>query len=190
MSAVKYEISKVDSVCYEAVELAEQKKAAAIIVLTHGNEVLRWITKYHAPQPIFVCTDNELIANQLEGYYRACRTVEVSEPLSGTALVERVKQAGFELGEGDVVTVDDWDKDATINTISLYLFCLKQNLVEPWIRYRRYLQCSLFISRRARKSRLFLICSSLYSSPLYCNPISFGMICQKSLRFSPRHTGV
>ena len=174
---MKYEISRVDSVCHEAVELAEQKKAVAIIVLTHGNEVLRWICKYHAPQPIFVCTDNKLIVNQLEGYYRACRTMEVSEPLSGTALVERVKQAGFELGEGDVITVDDWDKDVTINTISLYHVCFKQNLAEPWLLYRRYLQCFLFISRRERKSRLFLIYSSLYSSPLHCDLISLKVIC-------------
>ena len=86
LSAVKYEISKVDSVCYEAVELAEQKKAAAIIVLTHGNEVLRWITKYHAPQPIFVCTDNELIANQLEGYYLQAMDFAQADQVAGRTL--------------------------------------------------------------------------------------------------------
>ena len=123
LSADKYGISAVEAVCHDAIMQAEASHAVAIVALSHGNETARWLSKYHASQPIFVLTDNKKIVNQLDGYYRACRGIEVEAPLEGAAIVDAVRAAGYELENGKLIGVDDWEKEVVFSEVSIWSVC-------------------------------------------------------------------
>ena len=106
-----------EAVCHGAIEQALQEHAVAIAAVTRGNELPRWLSKYHAAQPIFVLTDSEVVGNQVDGYYRACRAVKVSEPVKGEAVAKMIAEAGFVLESGKLVVVDDWEKSAEVYVI-------------------------------------------------------------------------
>ena len=111
-SSQKYGVSEVEESCYEAVMRAEEKHAGAVIVMSHGNELARWVSKYHIAQPIFVLTDNEKIVNQVDGYYRGCRGIMVKKE----DMVSLLKEKGYSVA-GAVVVVDDFDKKLEVYEI-------------------------------------------------------------------------
>lgn len=125
LGAQKYGVGDVEAVCHGAVEQALQEHAVAIVAVTRGNELPRWISKYHAAQPIFVLTDNAVVANQVDGYYRACRTVKVSEAVKREEVAKKITEAGFVLDSGKLVVVDDWEKSVDVYVIEAYLVCDK-----------------------------------------------------------------
>lgn len=108
-SSQKYGVSEVEESCYEAVMRAEERHTGAVIVMSHGNELARWVSKYHIAQPIFVLTDNEKIVNQVDGYYRGCRGIVVEKEVKKEDMVSLLKEKGYSIA-GTVVVVDDFDK--------------------------------------------------------------------------------
>ena len=115
-SSQKYGVSEVEESCYEAVMRAEEKHAGAVIVMSHGNELARWVSKYHIAQPIFVLTDNEKIVNQVDGYYRGCRGIMVEKEVKKEDMGSLLKEKGYSVA-GAVVVVDDFDKKLEVYEI-------------------------------------------------------------------------
>ena len=110
-SSQKYGVSEVEESCYEAVMRAEEKRAGAVIVMSHGNELARWVSKYHIAQPIFVLTEN-----QVDGYYRSCRGIMVEKEVKKEDMVSLLKEKGYSVA-GAVVVVDDFDKKLEVYEI-------------------------------------------------------------------------
>lgn len=119
LSCEKYGISEKEDICYDAVTRAEEIHAVAIIVESHDNETPRWLSKYHIAQPIFVCTDNEKILYQLEGYYRGCHSIHIHNEMTPEELVGTVKGAGYELDTGVVVIINDMNSKISVSEIDI-----------------------------------------------------------------------
>lgn len=119
MSCEKYGISEKEDVCFDAVTKAEEMHAVAIVVQSHSNETARWLSKYHGAQPIFVCTDNELIMHQLDGYYRACRAIQSDHEMTTEELVNVIHQAGYMLDSGVIIVVNDWNSKVFVSDVSI-----------------------------------------------------------------------
>lgn len=116
MSCSKYGFTEVEDVCLDAVTCAEEANAVAIVLVTRGNETARWTSKYHGKSPIFVLTDNDLIMNQVEGYYRGCISIKIEKELSNEE-VAAVMHSKVE--SGTVVVVNDWENKAVMSKISI-----------------------------------------------------------------------
>ena len=119
MSLSKYGVSEVENDCYDAITKADELHAVAIIVLSHTNETARWLSKYHTSQPIFVCTDNTLIVNQLDGYYRSCHGILIDKEMTVEELVSCIRKDGYELDAGSIVFVNDWNSPISISDLTI-----------------------------------------------------------------------
>ena len=117
MSSQKYGVSEVEEACYEGVMRAEEMHAQAVVVVSHGNELARWVSKYHIAQPIFVLTDDAKIVDQVDGYYRGCRGLLVEE-VKKEALGALLKEKGFDM-HGTVVVIDDFGKKVEVSELEL-----------------------------------------------------------------------
>ena len=116
MSCSKYGLSEVEDVCLDAVTCAEEANAVAIVLITRGNGTARWTSKYHGKSPIYVLTDNDLILNQIEGYYRGCVSVKIEKELREEEIAKVLRS---KVESGVVVVVNDWEKKAVMSTISI-----------------------------------------------------------------------
>lgn len=116
MSCSKYGLNEMEDVCLDAVTCAEETNAVAIVLVTKGNETARWTSKYHGKSPIYVMTDNDLIVNQIEGYYRGCTAMKMEKEPCEEKIVELLHP---KVGSGVVVVVNDWEKKAVMSTISI-----------------------------------------------------------------------
>ena len=65
---------------------------------------------------IFVLTDNDLIMNHVEGYYRGCISIKIEKELSNEE-VAAVMHSKVE--SGTVVVVNDWENKAVMSKISI-----------------------------------------------------------------------
>ena len=117
MGSQKYGVSRVEEVCYEGVMRAQELRAQAVVVMSHGNELARWVSKYHIAQPIFVMTDNAKIVDQVDGYYRGCRGILV-EDVKKEDVGALLKEKGFDI-HGAVVVIDDWGKRVEVSEMEL-----------------------------------------------------------------------
>lgn len=117
MGSQKYGVSRVEEVCYEGVMRAQELRAQAVVVMSHGNELARWVSKYHIAQPIFVMTDDAKIVDQVDGYYRGCRGILV-EAMKKEDVGALLKEKGFDI-QGAVVVIDDWGKRVEVSEMEL-----------------------------------------------------------------------
>ena len=117
MGSQKYGVSEVEETCYEAVMRAEEMHAQVVVVMSHGNELARWVSKYHIAQPIFVLTDDAKIVDQVDGYYRGCRGI-LAEEMKKENVGALLKEKGFDV-HGTVVLMDDVEKKVEVSEMEL-----------------------------------------------------------------------